>query len=160
MFLEGKNCHLRKIDLQDLPLLLKWRNRPHVVQNMEHQAPILWNEHFHWFYKIEREGYYYFIIETKENVPIGTIYISGKDIKNEVNSGLYIGDQRYLGTGISMEASKLIIDFAFNEVGVTAIKAKVNSNNQEIIRYNESLGFKKEETLKNKNGFVTMVLAR
>lgn len=158
MSLKGKNCILRKVNYDDLPLMLKWRNMPHVVANMEYKEIILWNEHFRWFYKIQEEGYHYFIIETADKTPIGTIYLSGINQKNEVESGLYIGDTRFIGTGITLEASKLIIQYAFEDLNIKAIRAKVNQTNQEIISYNESLGFERTDEPVNKNGFIVMML--
>lgn len=160
MSLKGKNCILREVSYDDLPLLLKWRNLPHVVENMEYKELIMWNEHFRWFYRIQQEGYYYYIIETPEGHPVGTIYLSGIDQENKVSSGLYIGDARYLGTGITVEASQLIIDYALNVLKVDAIRAKVNGNNSNIINYNQQLGFQTLKQEKNSNGFIVMELRR
>lgn len=160
MSLKSDNCILREATYDDLPLMLKWRNLPHVVENMEYKELIMWNEHFRWFYRIQQEGYHYFIIETNDGTPIGTIYLSGIDEQNNTTSGLYIGDQRYLGTGITLEASKLIINYAFDELKVNAIIAKVNSENQKIIAYNEQLGFQRDIHANEHNSFITMKLSK
>lgn len=155
-FLKGKNCQLRLLLESDLPLLLEWRNKKHVLMNMEYQHVISKEEHIRWYQMILQEKYHYFIIETLENEPVGTIYLSGKTIDNGAESGLYIGDERFLGTGITLEASQLLIDYAFNEIKLNYLFAKVKSSNSAIIAYNERIGFKIEKELNP--GFLKMRL--
>ncbi|MBN9293275.1 MAG: GNAT family N-acetyltransferase [Flavobacteriia bacterium] len=156
MFLKGKFCQLRSVTTNDLPLLLEWRNSEHVRVNMEHREIISPEEHTGWFQHITDNGYHYFIIESPELAPVGTIYLSGATADNGAESGLYIGDQRFLGTGITIEASRLIIQFAFEALRLDYLFAKVKEDNQDIIAYNKMLGFKEEKKISN--GFLRMVL--
>jgi RimJ/RimL family protein N-acetyltransferase len=142
MFLKGKFCQLRSIEERDLPLLLTWRNKPHVLQNMEYQEPISMEQHRKWHQYILSNKYHYFIIETLQEIPVGTIYISGKTDDNGAESGLYIGNEDYIGTGITVEASHMIINYAFNTLKLAYLTAKVKSSNSLVITYNQALGFK------------------
>lgn len=142
MFLKGNFCQLRSIEEQDLPLLLTWRNKPHVLQNMEYQEPIFLEQHLQWHQHIQANEYHYFIIETLQKIPVGTIYVSGKTVDNGAESGLYIGNEDYIGTGITVEASQMIIDYAFNTLKLSYLTAKVKTSNNLVIAYNQALGFK------------------
>lgn len=158
MCLKGKTCQLRSAEREDLPLLLEWRNKEHVIQNMEHQERISWEEHIQWFKRIHKQGYHYFIIETIDKIPVGTIYISGRTLDNGAESGLYIGNEQFLGTGITIEASKMIIQYAFEQENLNYLYAKVKASNATIIAYNKMLGFK---TVKDEQkAFIKMVLSK
>lgn len=146
-FLKGKFCQLRQITEEDLPLLLEWRNAKHVNENMEYQATISWEQHQKWFQDISEKGFYYFLIETIEKEPFGTIYVSNINDKNTAECGLYIGNSKFIGTGITIEASKLLIDFAFQELNISYLHAKVKATNQVIIDYNKLLGFEEKERI-------------
>jgi RimJ/RimL family protein N-acetyltransferase len=156
LFLKGKFCQLREITEKDLPKLLTWRNKEHVLINMEHQAIISPEEHAKWYQMIRKEGVYYFIIETHLEKPVGTIYFSSITEDQGAECGLYIGEEDYLGTGITLEASKLLIDYAFNIKKLHYLFAKVKKSNAAIISYNESLGFKIAKELSN--NFYKMIL--
>lgn len=143
--LKGKFCVLRPITHTDLPTLLEWRNSEHVSKNMEYTQKITAEEHQNWFKKIHH-SYHYFIIESLTNDLIGTIYLSNIKENNSAESGLYIGNKAFIGTGISWEASKLLIQYGFENLKLTSIYAKVKNDNYEIINYNKALGFKVEET--------------
>lgn len=142
MFLKGNFCQLRSVEGQDLPLLLTWRNKPHVLQNMEYQEPISMEQHLQWHQHIQANEYHYFIIETLQEIPVGTIYVSGKTTDNGAESGLYIGNEDYIGTGITVEASQMIIDYAFKTLKLDYLTAKVKTSNNIVIAYNQALGFK------------------
>ncbi len=158
MFLKGKYCQLRSIEEVDLSLLLEWRNKEHVLQYMEYQKHISWEEHLQWYRNISEQGYHYFIIETTEKIPVGTIYISGKTLDNGAESGLYIGNEQFIGTGITIEASKIIIQYAFEHENLNYLYAKVKASNATIIAYNKMLGFK--TTSKENMAFIKMVLMK
>lgn len=142
--------------MEDLPLLLEWRNSEHVRRNMEYRELVSQEAHAAWFKRITESNYHYFLIESPESIPVGTIYLSGSTPDNGAESGLYIGNRDFLGTGITVEASRLIIQFAFEELRLNYLFAKVKADNDEIIAYNKLLGFKEEEKISG--GFLRMIL--
>lgn len=59
----------------------------------------------------------------------------------EAEAGLFIGDERYSGTGVALGASILLLDYAFDTLGLRNIHAKVKQGNDVAEKYNSLLGF-------------------
>lgn len=154
--LKGVKCTLRPLVFEDLTTLLKWQNMKHVVETKEDKKFVLWNDHFRWFYQIQAEGYHYFVIEVESDLPIGVIYLTGKQKDGANRIGFYIGDSRYFDVGIEAEALQLILTYALQELKAHLLKAKVDKDNQKRIDFLEKMGFHIEKDSENKNGFINM----
>lgn len=55
-----------------------------------------------------------------------------------------IGDNRHTGKGYGVEATKLLLDFGFNELNLHRIQLNVIAYNEKAIKTYERAGFKKE----------------
>lgn len=84
------------------------------------------------------------------NKSIGSTYIRDinyKDGKGEF--GIFIGEDNYLSRGIGAEATKLIIQYGFKELGLHKIFLRVLSNNTRAIKCYEKVGFIQEGYFKD-----------
>lgn len=106
---------------------------------MEFQKVISAEEQLAWFSSLKNERCYYFIIAVN-NQKVGLVHLN-KFENDTAHVGLFIGNQNYVGTGVSFGASVLILSFAFEELKLTKLFAKVKSSNNVAISYNQSLGF-------------------
>ena len=56
-------------------------------------------------------------------------------------AGLFIGNEEFEGTGIAFKASLALLEYAFEELKLETIFAKVHKENIVAIAYNKNLGF-------------------
>lgn len=145
MILKRNHIELKLIDESTIELLRNWRNASTVNQFMEYQAQISKEQQLTWFNNLSKEKNYYFIIHS-ENKPIGMIHLSNLDGKY-AESGMFITESNFKGTGVAFNASILLLDFAFEKLGLEIISAKVKNNNKIAQQYNQLLGFKFESKL-------------
>jgi RimJ/RimL family protein N-acetyltransferase len=149
MILSSKNIELRLLDESTLEILRKWRNSSDVTQFMEYQEIISEEAQKHWFENLSKEINYYFIIYTNNN-PIGMIHLGdlNKSLRT-AESGMFIAEKDYRGTGLAFSASLLLLEFAFKELGLKELFAKVKNDNIQAQDYNKLLGFQEKRKLTN-----------
>lgn len=93
-------------------------------------------------------------IEYKENGKmIGSIGLHQDNIRTGVNSKMlgYVLSEDYWGNGLIPEASKAVIDFAFNELKLDVLSVCHFRFNQKSKRVIEKCGFKYEGTFRRGN---------
>lgn len=54
---------------------------------------------------------------------------------------MFIGELNYVGTGVALAASALLLQFAFETLNLACLYAKVKNENAIAINYNAFLGF-------------------
>jgi RimJ/RimL family protein N-acetyltransferase len=141
--ISGFGITLQPLTEEWLETVRQWRNQTHVSQFMEFQATISPSEQLTWFKNITNA--YYFII-LSENTPVGLIDIKKIDASKKLaETGLFIGNQAFVGSGVTIGASILLLDFAFNTLLLENVTAKINNNNQAALQYNQFLGFEKTD---------------
>ncbi len=124
-----------------IELLRKWRNAPHIKNYMEYQDYITPQMQEEWFHKINNINNHYFLIEY-QGLDIGMIHCSRIDWQaKKGDSGLFIHDDRFLSTPVSVFASLALLDIFFLLFDLQVITAKVKADNKRAVRYNQHLGF-------------------
>lgn len=108
------------------------------------------------------EAIRYTLIELKSNQIIGTCgfnYIDFENAKAEIGYDL---NKMYWGQGFAKEAITCLIQYAFNDLNLNRIEAKIEPENINSIRLIEKLSFTYEGTLrkaeKSKNRFIDLNL--
>ena len=80
---------------------------------------------------------------------IGTIKLEPIDWrKQEAILGLLICNKNYWGEGIGVEATKLMVNYAFSKIGLNRVKLCVYLENKPAVRVYEKAGFKVDEIKK------------
>lgn len=102
------------------------------------------------------EDGYYWSIETKDGVTIGTVSLF------EINQhhmtadlGIVIGNKEYWGKGVATEVIRSVMDYAFNKLNLERISSEVEEDNLPMKKVFEKTGFKQDGLFKNarvKNG--------
>ncbi len=106
-----------------------------------------------WYESINNEQNYYFVIYL-DGVPCGLISISSIDFDNKnAFAGLFIYDDKYLGTDVPVRASLGILDVFFGFTNIDSIYAKVRGSNTVAHQYNTSLGFKRMKKIELGQGY-------
>lgn len=140
MILKRNHIELKLIDESTIELLRIWRNASAVNQFMEYQAQISKEQQLVWYNNLSKENNFYFIIYS-DNIPLGMIHLSNISEK-QAESGMFIAENKYKGTGVAFNASILLLDFAFEKLDLEIIYAKVKNDNKVAQQYNQLLGFK------------------
>ena len=157
MKLTGFGLVLRRITIQDIELVRGWRNQSFVRSQMLVQDEISAEQQVLWFEKINNSLNYYFIIEVNE-LPIGVIHAKNIDEKSMVGEGgVFIGDDKFIGTDIPARASMLILYFCFSKISVNTSLAKVKEDNFLALEFNKSLGYKE---VKRSQGVIYLQLKK
>lgn len=161
--LSKKNtCRLRSITENDLELVLEWRNSFRVRNYMINNHIITINEHRAWFNRQLHDDSSICLIFEFHNEPVGVLNFSDIDRERGICFwGFYLGRENLpKGTGTTM--ATLGIEYAFQNLKMQKICAKVLEFNHASIRIHQKLGFVLEEVLRNhvrrENGLVNLLL--
>lgn len=132
---------LEPLTLETAMLVREWRNSPKVSHFMDFKAKISKDQQKLWFESTVLSKNDYFAI-IKDLIPIGLIHLDRFDTKNKsAYAGLFIGNEEFEGTGIAFKASLALLEYAFEELKLETIFAKVHKENIVAIAYNKNLGF-------------------
>lgn len=103
----------------------------------------------------DEEGFYW-SIETKDGVTIGTVALTEFNNYHKIASlGIVIGDKNYRGKGAATEVITTLVSYAFEYLDISRISAEVEEGNFAMMRVFEKVGFKQdglfeEARIKNK----------
>ena len=138
LHVEGFGVRLRPVRLEDAPFIVWLRNLDHVkgwVGDSANDVPSqeAWlNKYF------EREGDYYFLVETVGcGVPLGTHGIYHQT-GTSAEKGRHIMRPEVLA---GVPAAMLANDLAFNELGLTELRANAVSTNTSVLSLHRKCGF-------------------
>jgi RimJ/RimL family protein N-acetyltransferase len=159
--IENERAILRLLERDDLPLTLAWRNQDHVRKWFLNTDVILEEKHVAWFerYK-ELDCDFVFIILAKElgNIPVGQVSLYDIDW----NAGaaefgrLLVGEPLAKRKGYAKDATRLILKYGFETLGLKNIMLEVKDSNEAAISIYRTIGF--TETSK-KNGLIVMTIS-
>lgn len=144
---------LQRIKADHIEMIREWRNDPKIKKHMFFQATITSDMQQQWYESINNDQNYYFVIYI-DNVPCGLISISSIDFESKnAFAGLFIYDDKYLGTDVPVRASLSILDIFFSFTNIESIYAKVRDSNIVAHLYNTSLGFKRVKKIELGQGY-------
>lgn len=146
-----KEIYLREMTAADEDLIVKWRNTDFVRQNFIYREPFTVEGHRNWVETMIKTGkVVQFIICTKEDKPIGSVYL--RDIDREhrkAEYGIFIGEEDALGKGYGTRAAKLMLAYAFEELKLHKVMLRLLAGNERAKRSYEKAGFVQEAYLKD-----------
>ena len=134
---------IRQLVEEDAKTSYKWRNNPEIFKytgaNYDHQITL--EDETNWIRKIIKNPNDFRCAILANEVYVGNIYLT--DIKDGIgNYHIFIGEQEYWGKGIAKEASRQIIEYGFNILGLREIHLKVKKENIRAKILYQRLGFK------------------
>ena len=146
--MKGFGIYLEPLSEANLELVRQWRNSAAIAQYMEYQKEISSEAQIVWFRSLQSA--YYFVIYAAKS-PCGLIDLKRINLETKTaEAGLFIGDTQFLGTGIALGASILLLDFAFDQLHLETVNAKMHKDNLEAKQYNQLLGFQYEDKLNDR----------
>ena len=143
MQISRSELSLTLLTSEDAEILRGWRNDDRIRSTMIYKEKITATEQQAWFQRINNEQNYFFLIRLNA-MAIGMIHLSDIDFsKQTAFSGMFIYDEKYIGSPIPVMASTLLLDFFLPIFKLQQIFAKVLLTNHRAIKYNTALGFNK-----------------
>ena len=144
------NITIRKFERDDIPKKVEWINNPANNQFLHYDLPLEVEKTQKWFdNNIGRTDRFDAVIEV-DGVPCGTIGLLSIDRKNS-KAEFYIamGETSLKGKGVSTQATRLMIDYAFNVLLLNRVYSFIEVENIPSIKLVEKVGFIREGRLKN-----------
>lgn len=142
MILFGYGLELRPLVEEMLEQLRNWRNAEAIRTQMEYREYITAEMQQSWFRKISINSEFAYFIIYSGGLPVGMIHLSHINTKTKTaEAGLFVAEERYTGTGFVLGASMLLLEYAFDKLGMDKIWAKVKIGNEPAEKYNGLLGF-------------------
>jgi len=152
----GRKVMLREYRIEDLVPIRRWVNDPAVVESL--------SDIFLYPHTLESTEAYvrammeprpdcrgFVIADAQTELYIGQINLDAIDWKNRVGRiGIVIGSPEQFGRGYGTEAMRLLIAFAFDQMGLNRLELEVYDFNERAIRCYRSCGFREEGRLRQK----------
>ena len=132
---------IRKMDYTDLDMKIRWINDRENNKFLHYDLPLVKDKTLQWYEKNKNnKNRFDGIIEVNGN-PIGLIgLLSIKDHQAEFY--ITIGETKYKGKGIARKASQLLLDNAFNNLGLSKVYLYTEVQNKKAQRLFDKLGFR------------------
>jgi RimJ/RimL family protein N-acetyltransferase len=138
IYLEGFNLRLRPVRMEDAAFIGWLRNLDYVKGKVGDSAADVAGQEAWLRAYFEREGDYYFIVETLGGIPMGTHGIY--DVKGtSAEKGRHIVRSEVMA-GLPNEM--LMMDLAFNRLGLSELRSNHVSTNRNLYSLHRKCGFK------------------
>ena len=146
--LYGNNLRLRAIEREDIPRFLRWLNDPEVRRFLLMHEPLSRAREERWFEEqLSRQSDLILAIEVlvgDEWVHIGNVGLHHLDLKNRTAVlGIVIGEKGFWGKGYGREAIRVLLRYAFFEIGLHRVELETFAFNERALRCYEAVGFKR-----------------
>ena len=146
--------YMRALEPDDYKKTVQWHNDPEIWSMVMGNRFYVSSEYEkQWIEKkiFSANDEFTFAICYKENDEfIGIVTLDNIDyIKRSAKFGKMIGEKEYWGKGIATEAVMLMLNYAFNELGLKRVQAAQLVTNKASIKVNLKCGFKNEGVLRS-----------
>lgn len=141
---------IRKFERYDIPRKVEWINDTENNQYLPYELPLSVEKTERWFDShVGDTGRFDAVIEA-DHVPVGTIGLLSIDQRNKkAEFYIAIGQKEYKGKGVGTEASRLVLKYGFEDLGLNKIYFYTETGNIAAQKLYEKLGFKREGELKS-----------
>lgn len=136
---------IRKFEKKDIPRKVEWINNPENNQYLHYDLPLTVSGTEKWFESHKGDlGRYDAVIEV-DDVPVGTIGLLGIDRKNsKAEYYIAMGEPNYKRKGIAFAATRLILEYGFERLGLNRIYLFTEIENIGAQKMFEKAGFIRE----------------
>lgn len=138
--LENYGVKLKRLTHDKIEMVRQWRNDPKISQYMFYKEYITPEMQERWFENLDKKCNFYFVIEYRNN-DIGLINIKNVNADEKSGeSGVFIYNDKYLGTDISYRAHLVMFDYAYNVLNLDYTYSEIQLTNKNAIRFSRFLG--------------------
>ena len=149
--IEGERVRLRRMGREDAGDVVRMRADPEVQAQLFSERPPTLEEHLRWLAGVEARGdrHEFMIVERTSGRSVGTIGLSHIDPANRrAEYGVLIGEPGARGKGLAAEASRLLLEYAFETLGLHRVYLQVLVRNEDALRLYRRVGFQPEGVLR------------
>ena len=158
---------IRPLEMRDTDNIVKWRNLDSVKKYLYSQGELKPEQHIAYYEHVVKAGkckQFIICVENNEALQdVGTIFIKNIDYSsNNGEYGIFIGESSARGKGFAKIATDLILEYAFETIGLHRIYLTVMKDNVAAIKLYEKCGFSREGIMRDgylrKDGYVDVVM--
>lgn len=143
-----KDVSLRFFLEDDIPNKIEWINNPNNNYYLHYDIPLEYSKTLNWFNNKNNDTRVDCVIEFN-NIPVGLIGLLNIDNYNKkAEYYICLGEENYKGKGIAKTATKLILDYAFDELNLNKVYLNVDAENLVACALYDKVGFECEGTFK------------
>jgi len=151
--LVGARTALRELSRDDAEVVASWRRDPAIASQMFAPPPRTIQDHLTWFDSMraagDRREFVIVRIDGPTEKEIGTVGLSGVNQTHRRGEfGIIIGDSDARRAGFALEASRLLLEYAFGTLALRRVFLQVFADNAPAIKLYDRLGFAREGTLR------------
>lgn len=134
---------IRKFELSDVENKVKWINDPKNNKYLHYDLPLEVEKTKLWF-ENKADNRYDCVIEY-DSIPVGLIGLLNIDLKNQ-KAEFYIsmGRDDFKRKGIATAATKLLLGYAFDTLGLNKVYLNVDEENHAACHLYQKVGFELE----------------
>ena len=147
VYYSGDRIYFRPIELDDEPMLRRWINHPQIWSTLGHRSPMNGCREREWIQTLGKSGdSYHFGIAVKDgDCLIGTTGLHQISQPNRsAIFGIMIGEAKYQNRGYGTEATRLVLQYGFEQLNLNRITLSVYAHNLRAVRVYQKAGFKQE----------------
>lgn len=149
MRIDNKSVSLRDFHETDIKHKVRWINDPKNNRYLHYELPLEYEKTLSWYNNKDNQKRLDLIIEY-DGVPIGVIGLLNIDYCNKkAEYYICLGEQQFKGKGIAKIATRLLIEYAFEEMKLHKIYLNVDAMNNQACALYEKVGFVCEGYFKN-----------
>lgn len=143
----GERITLGPLSKDVLPTITRWINDFHALRTLGtgQPGPSTFENEEEWYASAisGKAGINFLIRERSSHVPIGSTSLHAIDYRNRATTfGILIGEHTARGQGYGTEAARLMLDYAFNVLGLHSVSLAVAEFNLAGRRAYEKAGFR------------------
>jgi RimJ/RimL family protein N-acetyltransferase len=147
-FLPGRRIGLHVLEPEDAPQMLAWFNDPEIRQFLKFTLPMSLTAEREWIEglgKRREHDLVFGLVTTEDKRLIGNMGLHRIDWRNRLaTTGSVIGAKECWSQGYGFEAKMILLEYAFNSLGLRKIESSVYSTNPRSRRCLEKCGYREE----------------
>lgn len=156
------NVTIRKFERSDIPNKVKWINDPANNRYLHYDLPLSVEKTEKWFDSHFGETTRYDAVIEVDGKAVGLIGLLAVDQKNrKAEYYISLGDPAYTGKGVAKEATRKLLRFAFEELGLNRVYLFTEVDNLNAQKMFEAVGFQREGILQqdifSRGGYVDRI---
>lgn len=146
-FIMGKGVTLRRLEEGDLEHIRRWLEDPELRTLIGATAPMTEEDAAKWFARVDRDPSraWFVIVEDEGDRVVGEAGLLRLSPEwRTTDMTVIIGAESDRGKGLGSEAGRLVLDFAFNYLGLHRVAIGVVGFNEQALAFWKKLGFRDE----------------
>lgn len=150
-FLMGTKVYLRPLERADAPRIVPWLNDPEVTRTLAIYRPLNLQSEEEFIAKLYQDEHRLVlgIALQQADQLIGASGLEDIDFKNRhAVFGIFIGEKAEWGKGYGAEATRLMLQHAFETLNLNRVRLQVYETNARGRRLYEKIGFTQEGVLR------------